>query len=75
MLVDLDNTVLLQSHERLVDWELDVVGSVEPPVAYALLPVEQLLCALQLALSYGDGVRLDGIYVYPVVGQQLVGAV
>ena len=53
----------------------DVVCSVEPPVAYALLPIEQLSSGLQLALPYSEGARLDGIYVYPVVGQQLVGAV
>ena len=75
VLVDLDKTVLFQSHERLVDGELDVVGYVEPPAAYALHPVEQLLRAIQLTLPYGEGVRLDGIYVYPVVGQQIVGAV
>ncbi|MFM7986613.1 MAG: hypothetical protein ACKPKO_45590, partial [Candidatus Fonsibacter sp.] len=36
-IVDLNKTVPLESHERLVDGELDVFGLVEPPVAYALL--------------------------------------
>ena len=42
------------------------------------MPSSQLsssCCAIQLALPYGEGVRLDGIYVYPIVGQQLVGVV
>ena len=75
VLVDLDKTVLLESHERFVDGELDVLGSVEPPAAYALLPAEQLSSGVHLALPYSEGVRLDGIYVDPVVGQELVGVV
>ena len=52
VLVDLNKTVFLEIHERLVDGEFDVVGSVEPPAAYALLPVEQLLlrCTVGSAL-------------------------
>ncbi len=46
VLVNLDKTVFLESHERLVDGEFDVVTSVEPPAACALLPVDQLLRAL-----------------------------
>ena len=65
VLVDLDKPVLFQSHENFVDGELDVVGSVEPPVAYGLLPVQQLCCRIQLRLPSSEGVRLDGIYVYP----------
>ena len=45
-LVDLNKTVLFQNHQRLVDGEFDVVGPVEPPVAYALLPVEQFFFAV-----------------------------
>ncbi len=71
VLVDLSKTVFLESHERLVYGEFGVVGSVEPPVADALRPVEQLSSALQLALPYSEGVRIHGIYIYPVVGQQL----
>ena len=75
VLVDLSKTVFFESHGRLVDGEIDVVGSVEPPFAYALLPVEQLSSGLQLTLPYSEYVRIDGVYVNPVVGQQLVGTV
>ncbi|MFM7978600.1 MAG: hypothetical protein ACKPKO_04730, partial [Candidatus Fonsibacter sp.] len=54
VLVDLDKTVLFESHERFVDGELYVLGPVEPPVAYAVLPAEQLPGGLQLALPYGE---------------------
>ena len=50
VLVDLNKTVILESHERFVDGELDVFGPVEPPAAYTLLPVEQPSSGLQLAL-------------------------
>ena len=50
VLVDLNKTVLLESHERFVDWELDVLGSVEPPAAYPVFPVKQPSSRLQLAL-------------------------
>ena len=63
------------SHERFVDGELDVLRSVEPPAAYALLPAEQLSSGVHLALPYSECVRLDGIYVNLVVGQQFVGVV
>ena len=41
------------------------------------MPSSQLSSSqgLQLALPYSEGVRLDGIDIYPVVGQQLVGTV
>ncbi|MFM7986772.1 MAG: hypothetical protein ACKPKO_46405, partial [Candidatus Fonsibacter sp.] len=68
-------TVIFESHDRLVDWEFDVVGVVEPPVAYALLPGEQLSSGLELSLPYSECVRLDGVYVNPAVGQQFVGTV
>ena len=46
VLVDLNKTVFSQSHYRLVDGDFDVAGSVEAPVVYALLPVEQLSSGL-----------------------------
>ena len=67
VLVDIDETVLFQSHQRILDGEFDAVGPVEPPVAYALLPVERLLGGIQLDLPYGEGVRLDGIYIDAVI--------
>ena len=50
-----------------------VLLSLQLPIT--VLPVEQPSSRLKLALPYCECVRLDCIYVDPVVGQELVGAV
>ena len=75
VIVDPNETGLFQGHQRLFYGDFDVFCPVEPPAAYAVLPVEQLHRRLQLRLPYGEGVRLNGVYVYPNVCQQLVGLV
>ena len=71
VLVGLNKTIFIASHERRVDGKFDVVGSVEPSVAYAIHPVEQLSSKLQLALPYSEGVCFDSIRGDTVLVKQL----
>ena len=53
----------------LVHGQFDVFGVVEPHVSYAILPVQQIICCLQLRLSASEGVCFDVIHRYAVVHQ------